>query len=205
MGVVRPCLRRDTAGPGGAWWRAWPRAGRARYGRGLGHPRPRRPLRAHSWLSSLGLGTPGCWVCGGFCARGSRLPHLGAGPRRAQVSRQGRGECSAGLQGAMGRPGSGTGRTRRGDLGVRAAVGVPRGRSISNRGAHWAFCPAPSKEHPGRGAGYSLPIGRGRALAPQLSRELGRPGAGAGSPSGDPSDLVPDAEVLTGPRVLRWK
>lgn len=42
------------------------------------------------------------------------------------------------------------------------------GKSVT-RNAHRAFCPAPSKEHPDRGAGYSLPT---RAGAGRLSLQL---------------------------------
>lgn len=98
----------------------------------------------------------------------------GAGPRRLEVSwdplrAQGalptaRGRAAAGLR-ELPPPSTG-------DLGVLSeGGGGGDGKSVTHS-AHRAFCPALSKEHPGHGAGYSLPTraGAGRLSLQHLFR-----------------------------------
>lgn len=131
----------------------------------------------HSWLSGPGRrsalaesAVPTRSGCRGWPELGARPrrtqvswdPVPGEGPRRLEVSRDPL-RTQVALPAARGRAAAGLRDCPLPALGTWASSrkgGGGDGKSVT-RSAHRAFCPAPSKEHPGRGAGYSLPTGAG--------------------------------------------
>lgn len=162
-----------TAGPGGAgprWagrWAARLHAALAAHSQ-LSGPGRRSALAESSVPAGLGdrpgrsartrdtedPGEPG--PCAGSCP--AEAPGVPGPTRTPAALPAARGRAAMGLR-ELPHPCNG-------DPGVRSAGWVEGGGKSVTRSAHRAFCPAPSKEHPGRGAGYSLPT---RAGADRLS------------------------------------